>query len=87
MYYFWLRLVPFVRQLDLNNATVFIKWIVVAIIIKSVLSKIVCGGTSADVDVIAAQQSITLNEVFGTKCFALNLPPLSNCKMFSPNTT
>lgn len=64
MYYSWLRLVPFVRQLDLNNSTVFIKWIVVAIIIKSVLSKIVCVGTSADVDVIAAQQSITVIEVF-----------------------
>lgn len=64
------------RQFDLNNVTFFTEWIVIVIIIKSALSKIVCGGTGADVDVIAAQQSIAWNEVFRTKCIELDLPPL-----------
>lgn len=75
------------RLFDLNNVTFFLEWIVIVIIIKSALSKIVCGGTGADVDVITARQSIALNAVFKTKCIELNLPPLWSSILFSSDTT
>lgn len=64
------------RLFGLNNVTFLNEWIVVLIIIKSALSKIVCGGTGADVDVITSQQTIVLNGIFKTKCIELDLPPL-----------